>query len=104
MKSGSYFDQTLTLLLTMKIYSDFDYNEYIVSTLQSTGVPSKNDYIECSQNNNVVRWTASKNSRSFLLSTHVVILTFGSTCQLYSQTYYRVSGITYWDYVVHLFP
>ncbi len=49
-----------------------------------------------------MRWTASKISRSFLLSTHVVILTFGSACQLYSQTYYRVSGITYWNSVVHL--
>ncbi len=37
-KSGSYFGQTLTALLTKKIYSDFDYTEYIVMTLQSTGV------------------------------------------------------------------
>ncbi len=37
-KSGSYFDQTLTVLSTMKIYSDFDYTEYVVTTLQSTVV------------------------------------------------------------------
>ncbi len=38
-KSGRYFDQALpTVLLTMTIYSDFDYTEYIVTTLQSTGV------------------------------------------------------------------
>ncbi len=77
-KSGSYFDQTLTVLLTMKIYSDFDYTEYIYSHDALIGKGNKSDYIECSQNNNVVRRTASKKNRSFLLSTHIVILTFGS--------------------------
>ncbi len=30
-KSGSYFNQMLTVLLTMKIYSEFNYTEYIPS-------------------------------------------------------------------------
>ncbi len=37
-KSGSYFDHMLTVLLTMKIYNDFDYTEYIVTMFQSTWV------------------------------------------------------------------
>ncbi len=37
-KNGSSFDQTLTVLLTMKICSDFDYTEYRVTKVQSTGV------------------------------------------------------------------
>ncbi len=92
----------LAVLLTMKIYSDWLY--WVYSHNAPVDRRSKSDYIECSQNNNIVRWTASKNSRFFLLSTHAVILTSDSTRQLYSQTYYRVYCITYWDSVVHLTP
>ncbi len=30
-KSGTYFDQTLTAVLTMKIYSAFDHIEFIIT-------------------------------------------------------------------------
>ncbi len=77
-KSGSFFNQTLTDVLTVEIYRNFEYTDYIFKTLQSdrgsindyipiivkatTGLPySSFDYIECSQRNsqrnNVVKWT-----------------------------------------------
>ncbi len=56
-ESGSYFDQTLTVLLIMKIYCDLGYIEYIVTTLKSTGVV-KVTALNIIKITDVVSWTA----------------------------------------------